>query len=270
MTSWGTGCGDAGRPGVYARLGAPALRAFATDPDPTWSPVNVTAPTMPASATVGDVVTCTPGTWTGDDLTFTYEFHRARAPRRDDPASRPARRTRTPSPPPTPRGSPASSSRATRAARLGAVLDLGRRAGVRDAGDARRRARLADPVARRRRACPPTTASRARSSAPRRDALAARGDARARCASRRCTVSVRVTDPAPSSGIRRVDRHRALEAALPQERAPHDVHADRRSPREGHRHHVDAAHPRLPQRHGVDRDRRPSTSRAAIGTAARR
>ena len=47
----------------------PALRAFATDPDPTWSPVSVTAPTMPASATVGDVVTCTPGTWTGEDLT---------------------------------------------------------------------------------------------------------------------------------------------------------------------------------------------------------
>ena len=52
-------------PGVYARLGDAALRAFATDPDPVWSPVNVTAPTMPASATVGDVVTCTPGTWTG-------------------------------------------------------------------------------------------------------------------------------------------------------------------------------------------------------------
>ena len=31
-------------------------------PIPVWSPVNVTAPTMPTSATVGDVVTCTPGT----------------------------------------------------------------------------------------------------------------------------------------------------------------------------------------------------------------
>jgi hypothetical protein len=83
VTSWGdAACGTGRLPGVYARLGAPDLAAFAADDSPVWSPVRpvrTPGPSLPTRATVGDSVTCAPGTWTGDDIDLAYEFRRVAA-----------------------------------------------------------------------------------------------------------------------------------------------------------------------------------------------
>jgi trypsin len=200
VTSWGTGCGNASFPGVYARLGDPALRAFATDPDPVWSPVNVTAPTMPSSATVGDVVTCAPGTWTGDDLVFSYEFHRRQAD-----------------------GSTVvvqSSTSSTYTVAAGDTPGLSCVELARNAGGTAWASSSSTPVTPAavpttqipspdtpRVPAPPATTPPIGFSgqASTTDGVSPRlSRATVRCASRRCTVSLRVTDPAPSSGVRRV------------------------------------------------------------------
>jgi hypothetical protein len=43
-------------------------------------PVNPVAPSINGTAAVGQVLTCSPGTWNGAGLTFAYQWHRAGAP----------------------------------------------------------------------------------------------------------------------------------------------------------------------------------------------
>jgi hypothetical protein len=198
VTSWGTGCGNPTHPGVYSRLGNPQLRAFATNPTPTWAPVNVAPPTMPATATVGEVVTCTPGTWTGDGLTFTYEFHRAGPNGTSAVVQTGLSNTYT--------AAPGDTTGLT-------CVELARNAGgttwAQSGSTPVTPASVpptqipGTPVPRV--PAPPVTGGVSGPAAGRTDSAAPRSArARARCARRRCTVTVRVTDPAPSSGIRRV------------------------------------------------------------------
>jgi trypsin len=196
VTSWGTGCGDPAFPGVYTRLGEPLLRAFATDTSPTWSPVNVTRPAMPARATVGDVVTCTPGTWTGEDVTFTYEFHRLGA-----------NGTST-----VVQSGPSNTYRVAPGDTSGLIcVQIARNPGgttFAQSGSTPVSAAAVPPTQvpvpdTPRTPVPagvsvPPPVSRTDNAAPRSSRL------RARCSRRRCTVTVRVTDRSPSSGIRRV------------------------------------------------------------------
>ena len=203
VTSWGSGCGDAAHPGVYARLGQPALRAFATDPEPTWSPVNDTAPSMPAAATVGDTVTCTPGVWTGEGLTIAYEFHRTDAAATLVQSGPSNQYTVTAS---DTAGivcvELASNDGGTAWAQSGPTVVSAPVTpspvvpdGVPDSqvpAESTPRTPVPDEVTGQEVA---TTADAASPRASR---------ARATCAARRCVISVRVSDPAPSSGIRRV------------------------------------------------------------------
>ena len=201
VTSWGTGCGNAEFPGVYARLGdrrcarSPRTRIRCGRPS--------ASPRRPCPR-----------------------------PRRSATSS-PARPARGPA---TTSSSPTSSTagKADGSTRGRPVLGVehlhGRRGGhlgalVRPARPQRRRHRLG-LLRHRPRSTPasvPTTqipspetprvprrprrrrrsASRARRARP---TASRRGVSRvtARCAGRRCTVSLRVTDPAPSSGVRRV------------------------------------------------------------------
>jgi hypothetical protein len=64
VTSWGAGCATPGDPGVYSRLGAPALNAFVRSKVPT-----VAIAISPAAATAGDQVTLTANVNRGAETT---------------------------------------------------------------------------------------------------------------------------------------------------------------------------------------------------------
>ena len=199
VTSWGTGCGAAAFPGVYARLGDAALRAFATDTDPVWSPVGVTAPSMPASATVGDVVTCTPGTWTGDDLTFTYEFHRLKADGTTLVVQAGPANTYTVAPGDT------SGLSCVELARNDGGIAWATSSSTPVSPASVPTTQIPSPETPRVPTPPAVTPPGLSGQASTTDGVSPRiSRVAARCAGRRCTVSMRVTDPAPSSGIRRV------------------------------------------------------------------
>jgi secreted trypsin-like serine protease len=74
----GPTCNDAMHPGGYTKLAAPAVRAYATQPQPADAPRNLAPPTVVGTAQAGSTVTCDPGSWAGSP-SLAYQFLRPTA-----------------------------------------------------------------------------------------------------------------------------------------------------------------------------------------------
>jgi transmembrane serine protease 11D len=76
IVSSGQGCGDSHFPGIYTEAAYPPIRAFLEQTDPPAAPALQAAPVLTGQATVGDQLTCSPGSWSGSP-SFTYQFVRS-------------------------------------------------------------------------------------------------------------------------------------------------------------------------------------------------
>jgi hypothetical protein len=76
IVSSGVGCGSSQFPGLYTEAAFPPIRAFLEQTDPPPAPELQAAPVLSGRATVGDQLTCAPGSWSGSP-SFTYQFVRS-------------------------------------------------------------------------------------------------------------------------------------------------------------------------------------------------
>ncbi len=64
IVSNGIGCAQASFPGLYTEIDKPGVRSYVTQADPAPAPVNVAAPSIVGTATVGETLGCATGSWT--------------------------------------------------------------------------------------------------------------------------------------------------------------------------------------------------------------
>jgi len=76
IVSSGVECGNSHFPGIYTEVAFPAIRTFLEQSDPPPAPELQAAPVLSGRATVGDQLTCAPGSWSGSP-SFTYQFVRS-------------------------------------------------------------------------------------------------------------------------------------------------------------------------------------------------
>jgi trypsin len=76
IVSSGVGCGSTQFPGLYTEAAFPSIRTFLEQTDPPPAPELQAVPVLSGRATVGDQLTCAPGSWSGSP-SFTYQFVRS-------------------------------------------------------------------------------------------------------------------------------------------------------------------------------------------------
>ncbi|HEY1449339.1 MAG TPA: serine protease [Solirubrobacteraceae bacterium] len=74
LVDFGAGCGQEGSPGVYQSVIEANNRTFAQS-DPPQAPRNTAEPTIGGGSTVGETLSCNPGSWLGAPE-FLYRFYR--------------------------------------------------------------------------------------------------------------------------------------------------------------------------------------------------